>query len=162
VSHVPFVAPTAFVSSQVQLGSDTSVWYRARLAGPVVLEDQVNVQDNAVVEGTPEHPVRIGRRSSLGHNARVIGATIDEACLIAIAATVQPGAHIGAHSIVAAYATVPEGMHVPPNSLVIGQGRILREVRQDEIVRIEHGADEYVRLGREHLATLQRETARKL
>jgi carbonic anhydrase/acetyltransferase-like protein (isoleucine patch superfamily) len=153
VSHDPFVAPTASVSSDVQLGPDTSVFYRARLAGPVVLEEQVNVQDNAVVEGTPEHPVRIGRRSSLGHNARVFGATIEEACLIAIAATVQPGAHVGTHSIIAASATVPQGMHVPPNSLVIGQGRILRQVREDEIARIEHGADEYVRLGREHLAT---------
>ena len=157
MSHDPFIAPTASVSAEAQLGADTSVFYRARLSGPVVLEDQVNVQDNAVVEGTPEHPVRIGRRSSLGHNARVFGATIDEACLIAIAATVQPGAHVGAHSIIAANATVPEGMQVPPNSLVIGNGRILRQVREQEIARIEHGADEYVRLGREHLATLQSE-----
>jgi carbonic anhydrase/acetyltransferase-like protein (isoleucine patch superfamily) len=119
-----------------------------------VLEDQVNVQDNAVVEATPEHPVRLGRRTSLGHNARVVGATIDEACLIAIAATVLPGAHVGTHSIVAASATVPEGMHVPPRSLVIGQGRILRTVRDDEVARIERGADDYVRLGREHRATL--------
>ena len=155
MSHDPFIAPTASVSSDAHLGPDTSVFYRARLSGPVVLEEQVNVQDNAVVEGTPEHPVRIGRRSSLGHNARVLGATIDEACLIAIAATVLPGAHVGTHSIVAANATVPEDTQVPPNSLVIGQGRILRQVREDEIARIEHGADEYVRLGREHLATLR-------
>jgi gamma-carbonic anhydrase len=153
VSHDPFVAPTASVSADAQLGRDTSVFYCARLAGPVLLEEQVNIQDNAVVEGTPEHPVRIGRRTSLGHNARVFGATVEEACLIAIAATVQPAARVGTHSIIAANATVPEGMHVPPNSLVIGQGRILRQVREDEIARIEHGADEYVRLGREHLAT---------
>ena len=155
MSHDPFIAPTASVSSDAQLGPDTSVFYRARLNGPVVLEEQVNVQDNALVEGTPGHPVRIGRRSSLGHNARVLGATIDEACLIAIAATVLPGAHVGTHSIVAASATVPEGTQVPPNSLVIGHGRILRQVREDEIARIEHGANEYVRLGREHLATLR-------
>ena len=155
MSHDPFIAPTASVSAEARLAADTSVFYRARLSGPVVLEEQVNVQDNAVVEGTPEHPVRIGRRTSLGHNARVLGATIEEACLIAIAATVQPGAHIGSHSIIAANATVPEGMHVPPKSLVIGQGRILRPVREDEIARIERGADEYVRLGREHLRTLR-------
>ena len=155
MSHDPFVAQTAAVASDVQLGPDTSVFYCARLSGPAVLEEQVNVQDNAVVEGTPGHPVRIGRRTSLGHNARVFGATIEEACLIAIGATLLPGAHVGAHSIIAANATVPEGMHVPPNSLVIGQGRILRQVREDEIGRIEHGADEYVRLGREHLATQQ-------
>jgi len=154
VSQEPFVAPTASVSADVQLGPESSVFYNARLSGPVVLEAQVNIQDNAVVEGTPEHPVRIGRRTSLGHNARVFGATIEDACLIAIAATVLPGARVGAHSIIAANATVPENMQVPPNSLVIAQGRILRQVREDEIARIEHGANEYVRLGREHLSTL--------
>jgi carbonic anhydrase/acetyltransferase-like protein (isoleucine patch superfamily) len=155
VSHEPFVAPTASLSGEVHLSPESSVWYGARLRGPIVLEEQVNVQDNAVVEAAPEHPVRIGRRTSLGHNARVVGATIDDACLIAIAATVLPGAHVGTHSIVAASATVPEGLQVPPNSLVIGQGRILRDVREDEVARIERGADDYVRLGREHLSTLQ-------
>ena len=157
MSHAPFVAPTASVSAEVRLSAESSVWYCARVQGPIVLEEQANIQDNAVVEATPDHPVRIGRRTTLGHNARVFGATIEEACLIAIAATVLPGAHIGAHSIVAASATVPEGMHVPPSSLVIGHGRVLRPVREDEIARIERGADEYVRLGREHLATFQRQ-----
>ena len=155
MSREPFVAPTASLSAEVRLSSESSVWYGARLRGPIVLKEQANVQDNAVVEATPEHPVRIGRRTSLGHNARVVGATIDDACLIAIAATVLPGAHVGTHSIVAASATVPEGMRVPSNSLVIGQGRVLRAVRDDEVARIERGADDYVRLSREHRSTLQ-------
>src|SRR5947207_2418528 len=86
---------------------------------------QANVQDNCVVEATPGHSVRIGARVSLGHNARVVGATIDERALIAIGARVLSGAHIGSFSIVAANATVPEDMLVPPRKLVIGHGRIL-------------------------------------
>ena len=77
--------------------------------------------------------MRIGARVTLGHNARVFGATIDERSMIAIGATVLPGAHVGAHSIVAANATVPEGMDVPPRTLVIGNGRMLREVTEAEI-----------------------------
>ena len=150
MTRQPFVARTACVSEDVKLGDECSVWYGARVSGEVTVEEQANIQDNAVVEG----PTRIGRRTTLGHNAHVFGATIDEACLIAIAATVHPGAHIGTHSIVAANATVPAGMQVPPNSLVIGEGRILRQVGEQEIERIEYGADEYVRLGREHLQTL--------
>ncbi len=119
-------------------------------AAPVEVGPQANVQDNCIVEARPGHPVRIGARVSLGHNARVFGATIDERSLIAISATVLAGAHVGANSIVAANATVPEGMHVPPRSLVIGHGRILRAVTEAEIERIEHGATDYVRLGREY------------
>jgi hypothetical protein len=43
-------------------------------------------------------------------------------------------------------------MLVPERALVVGQGRVVREVTQAEIDRIEHGADEYIRLAREHRA----------
>jgi carbonic anhydrase/acetyltransferase-like protein (isoleucine patch superfamily) len=135
------------------MAAESGVFPGATLNGEaayVEIGPQANVQDNCLVEGTPGHPVRIGARVSLGHNARVYGATIDERALIAIAATVLPGAHVGTYAIVAANATVPEGMHVPPRTLVIGQGRILRQVTDAEIARIEHGATEYARLAREY------------
>ncbi len=139
------------------MGAESSVFYCAVLRGEaayVEIGPQANVQDNCVVEGTPGHPVRIGARVSLGHNARVFGATIEERSLIAIGATVSPGAHIGAQSIVAANATVPEGMVVPPCTLVIGHGRLLRTVTEAEIARIEHGATDYARLSREYRSRL--------
>jgi carbonic anhydrase/acetyltransferase-like protein (isoleucine patch superfamily) len=148
-----FIAPGAHLSGDVRMGEESSVWFGAVLRGEaafVELGAQANVQDNCLVEATPGHPVRIGARVSLGHNARVLGATIDERALIAIGATVLPGAHIGSHSIVAANATVPEGMVVPPGKLVIGHGRILRDVTDAEIERIEHGATDYARLCREY------------
>jgi carbonic anhydrase/acetyltransferase-like protein (isoleucine patch superfamily) len=80
----------------------------------------------------------------------VYGAIIEAAALIAIGATIRPGARVGTHAIVAANAVVPEGMHVPPGKLVIGQGRILRDVTDAEIRRIESGATEYARLSREY------------
>src|SRR4051794_10404900 len=150
-----FVAPGAVVAGDVRMGDDASIWFGAVVRGEaahVSIEAQANVQDNAVVEATPGHPVRIGSRTTLGHNARVFGATIDASAMIAIGATVMPGARVGKHSIVAANATVPEGMQVPPRTLVIGNGRLLREVRQEEIDRIERGADGYVRLTREYLS----------
>jgi carbonic anhydrase/acetyltransferase-like protein (isoleucine patch superfamily) len=154
---VSFVAPNAQVSGDVRLGADSNVWYSARLAGesaPVELAEGANVQDNGVVEGTPGHPAFIGAGCTLGHNARVFGALVEERSMIAIGATVLPGARIGAQSIVAANATVPERMQVPPQSLVIGNGRILRQVTQAEIERIDRGARDYVRLSREHRASI--------
>jgi carbonic anhydrase/acetyltransferase-like protein (isoleucine patch superfamily) len=151
-----WVAPGARVVGEVQMAEESSLWYCSVLDGsaaPVSLGPQANVQDNCVVAGAPGYPVHIGARVSLGHNARVMGAIVEERSLIAIGATVRPGAVIGARSIVAANATVPEGMHVPPRSLVIGNGRILRSVTEAEIERIEHGADDYVRLSREHHLT---------
>ena len=148
-----FVAPGARVEGDVHLNNESSVWFGAVVRGvdaPVTVEAQANIQDNCVVEGTPGHPARIGARATLGHNARVLGAAIDASAMVAIGATVLPGARVGTHSIVAANATVPEGMRVPPRTLVIGHGRLLRAVTQAEIDRIEHGADGYVRLTREY------------
>ena len=153
IANDAYVAQGAVLIGDVRMAAESSVFHGTVLRGeaaPVELGPQANVQDNCVVEGTAGHPARIGARTSLGHNARVVGATIEERSLIAIGATVLEGAHIGAQSIVAANATVPEGMVVPPRTLVIGHGRLLREVTEAEIVRIEHGATDYARLGREY------------
>ena len=151
-----YVAPGARLIGDVRLASESTVFHGALLRGeaaPIEVGMQANVQDNCVVEATPGHPVRIGARVSLGHNARVYGATIQERSLIAIGATVLPGARVGMHSIIAANATVPENVQVPPRTLVIGHGRMLRPVTDAEIERIERGADEYARLGRDYRGT---------
>ena len=148
-----YVAPGATVVGDVRMASESSVFHGSVLRGEadfVEIGSQANVQDNCVVEATPGHPVRIGARTSLGHNARVYGATIEPSSLIAIGASVLAGANVGTNSIIAANATVPEGMQVPPRSLVIGQGRILRQVTQAEIDRVERGATDYARLNREY------------
>ncbi|MDQ6671208.1 MAG: gamma carbonic anhydrase family protein [Chloroflexota bacterium] len=149
-----YIAPNARLTGDVRLAAESSVWFGSLVSGeaaPVEIGPQANIQDNCVVQGTPGHPVSIGARVTLGHNARVFGATVGERSMVAIGATVLPGAHVGTHAIVAANATVPEGMLVPTGTLVIGNGRLLRAVTEAEIERIERGATEYVRLSREYL-----------
>jgi carbonic anhydrase/acetyltransferase-like protein (isoleucine patch superfamily) len=148
-----YVAPGATVLGDVRMASESSVFPGAVLNGiaaPIEILAQANVQDNCIVEATPGHPVSIGERTTLGHNARVYGATVEASAMIAIGATVLSGAHVGRNAIVAANAVVPEGMRVPPRTLVIGHGRQLRDVSEAEIQRIESGATGYVRLGREY------------
>jgi carbonic anhydrase/acetyltransferase-like protein (isoleucine patch superfamily) len=150
---VKYVAPGARVIGSVRMAAETSLWFGAQLRGeaaPVEIDAQANVQDNSLVEGTPGQPAFIGAGCSLGHNSRVFGAIVEARSLIAIGATVMPGARVGAQSIIAANATVPIGMHVPPRSLVIGNGRILRQVTEAEIERIDRGARDYAQLTREY------------
>lgn len=153
LSPSAYVAPGATLVGDVRMADESSVYHGAVLRGeaaPVEIGAQANVQDNCVIEATPGHPVRIGARVSVGHNARVYGAIVEERALIAIGATVLPGARVGSTSIVAANAVVPEHMLVPPHKLVIGHGRILRDVTDAEVERIEHGATEYARLNAEY------------
>ncbi|PPS86385.1 gamma carbonic anhydrase family protein [Streptomyces sp. MH60] len=131
-----FVAPTASVVGDVTLHAGASVWYGAVLRGDVErisVGASSNVQDNCTLHADPGFPVTVGERVSIGHNAVVHGATVEDDCLIGMGATVLNGAVIGAGSLVAAQALVPQGMRVPPGSLVAGvPAKVKRELTEEE------------------------------
>ncbi|MEU0653785.1 gamma carbonic anhydrase family protein [Streptomyces albogriseolus] len=131
-----FVAPTASVIGDVTLHAGASVWYGAVLRGDVesiAVGASSNVQDNCTLHADPGFPVTVGERVSVGHNAVVHGATVEDDCLIGMGATVLNGAVIGAGSLVAAQALVPQGMRVPPGSLVAGvPAKVRRELTREE------------------------------
>jgi len=136
-----FVAPGAALIGRVTLGEATSVWYAAVLRGDVHeirLGARCNVQDGAVLHGTlDEFPVVLGDEVSVGHQATVHGATIEDGALIGIGARVLDGARVGAGALIAAGAVVREGMVVPPHCLVVGvPGVVKRELtaREREVV----------------------------
>ncbi|MER8114613.1 gamma carbonic anhydrase family protein [Streptomyces sp. SID8366] len=131
-----FVAPTASVIGDVTLSAGASVWYGAVVRGDVetiTVGARANVQDNVTLHADPGFPVTIGERVSIGHNAVVHGATVEDDCLVGMGATVLNGAVIGAGSLVAAQALVPQGMVVPAGSLVAGvPAKVRRELSAEE------------------------------
>jgi carbonic anhydrase/acetyltransferase-like protein (isoleucine patch superfamily) len=149
-----FVAPTSSVIGDVTLHAGTSVWYGAVLRGDVeriTVGAGSNVQDNCTLHADPGFPVTVGERVSIGHNAVVHGATVEDDCLIGMGATVLNGAVIGAGSLVAAQALVPQGMRVPPGSLVAGvPAKVRRELTAEELKGIRLNGDVYTGLARSH------------
>ncbi|MGW7267957.1 gamma carbonic anhydrase family protein [Streptomyces sp. NPDC054842] len=151
-----FTAPTSVVLGEVTLGAGASLWYGAVLradGGPIVVGADSNIQDNCTLHVDPGFPVTIGERVSVGHNAVVHGATVEDDCLIGMGATVLNGAVIGAGSLVAAQALVPQGMRVPPGSLVAGvPAKVKRELTAEECEGIALNGAFYVELARTHRA----------
>lgn len=145
---MPFIHPTAVIIGNVILGRDASVWPTAVLRGDadaIVIGDETNVQDGAVVHVDPGCPVRVGHRVTIGHRAVIHGCTIEDDCLIGIGAIILNGAVIGTGSVIGAGAVVREGMVVPPGSLVLGvPGVVVRAVDDELRARIVHGAAAYV------------------
>lgn len=95
-----FVSPTSVVIGDVTLGAGASVWYGAVLradCGPIVIGAGSNVQDNCSLHVDPGFPITVGERVSVGHNAVLHGATVEDDCLIGMGATVLNGAVIGAY-----------------------------------------------------------------
>lgn len=157
-----FVARTAVIIGDVEIGRQSSVWYGAVVRGDenyIRIGSRTNVQDNAVCHVTgPDHPLVIGDYVTVGHGAVVHGCTVASHCVIGMGAVVLDGAVVGEGSIVAAGAVVTEGFQVPPRSLVAGTpARVKRELDAADRARIEAFAESYLELTRIYLEESARE-----
>ncbi|MGW3650097.1 gamma carbonic anhydrase family protein [Streptomyces sp. NPDC000878] len=154
VDEEAFVAPTSTVIGDVTLEAGASVWYGAVLRGDVErisVGADSNIQDNCTLHADPGFPVTIGERVSVGHNAVVHGATVEDDCLIGMGATVLNGAVIGTGSLVAAQALVPQGMQIPPGSLVAGvPAKVRRNLTDEEQQGVTLNGTHYAQLAKAH------------
>ena len=143
-----FIAPTAVLRGDVTVGPRSSVWFNAVIRGdlaPIVIGEDTNVQDGAILHVEVDGPATLGSRVTVGHMALVHGAVVEDECLISMGAMVLSGARIGTNSIIGAGTLVKEGWQVPPRSVVLGvPGRIIRQVTDAEIERIQKNWAVYV------------------
>lgn len=151
-----FLAETATVIGDVEIGARSSVWYGVVLRGDVYhirIGDEVSVQDNTVVHVTSgRHPTLIGNRVTIGHSAVLHGCTISDHCLIGMGAVVMDRAVIGEHCIVGAGALVTPGTEIPPGHLVIGSpARAKRALTDEERKWTATSAAHYVELAARYL-----------
>lgn len=156
VAESAWIAPSADVVGDVELGDHASVWYGCVLRGdiaPIRVGAHTNVQDLTTVHVDVGQPCRIGERVGIGHRAIVHGCTIGDRALIGMGAVVLSGCEIGEGSLVAAGAVVTEGMVVPPGSLVVGvPGKVVREVDDALRERMEATVTHYRALKDRHAA----------
>lgn len=119
-----YLAETAVIIGDVVVGKDCSIWYGAVLRGDVNsirIGDRVNVQDGAVIHTLYQKSVSIlGDDVSVGHNAVIHGATIENGALIGMGAIVLDHAVVGEGAIIAAGALVLSGTKVEPGSIYAG------------------------------------------
>lgn len=156
---LPQIAPSAYVDDSahvignVAIGERASVWPNCTIRGDVnsiTIGDETNIQDNSTLhcdEGL--FPLVIGNGVTVGHQAMLHGCTIEDECLIGIAAVVLNGARIGKGSVVAAAALVPEGATIPPYSLAMGvPAKVRRGITLDEAERFRLNTQHYVELSK--------------
>jgi carbonic anhydrase/acetyltransferase-like protein (isoleucine patch superfamily) len=149
-----FIAPGAFVVGRVTVGPGASVWYNAVIRGDsevIVISDESNIQDLAMVHADPGFPCVVGKRVSVGHRVILHGCTVEDGCLIGMGAVVLNGVRVGMGSVIGAGAVLVEGMEVPPGSLVLGvPARIVRPVDESMRGRIDHAWRHYVSQAKRH------------
>lgn len=154
-----FLAPTAVVTGDVELGDDVSFWFHTAARGDVNwmrIGPRTNVQDGTVLHVTHEtHPLVIGAGVVVGHAAVLHGCTIEDGALIGIGARVLDGAVVERGAQVGAGAVVTPGTRVPAGHLALGvPAKPVRPLTDEESRAIEEIAARYVALKERYRAAL--------
>jgi carbonic anhydrase/acetyltransferase-like protein (isoleucine patch superfamily) len=155
-----YVAPEAIVIGRVTLGERASVWPGAVLRADddtIVIGDDTNIQDGAVLHVDPGCPMVVGANVTIGHQAMLHGCTIGDGALIGIGALVYNKAVIGRESVVGAGAIVTEGKTFPERSLIVGMpAKLMRQLDDAALEGLRANIDAYVKRGATYRAQLKR------
>jgi len=143
-----YVAPGASVIGDVQLGLGVSIWFNAVVRADndvIVLGDGTNIQDGAVLHVDSGHPIALGQRVTVGHQAMLHGCSVGDGSLIGINAVVLNDAVIGKHCLIGANALVTEGMKIPDGSLVLGSpAKVVKQLDDKALDMMDAGAQHYI------------------
>jgi carbonic anhydrase/acetyltransferase-like protein (isoleucine patch superfamily) len=146
-----WVADSAQVIGNVDLGANASVWFGVVIRGDnetIRIGRNTNVQDLSVLHSDPGVPLTLGDNVSVGHQVMLHGCTIGEGSLVGIQAVVLNNARIGRNCIVGAGSVVTEGKEFPDNSLIIGSpARLVRTLDEKGLQMLRRVADHYVENG---------------
>lgn len=157
--HGVWVAPNATVIGDVRLGDGASVWWNAVLRGdndPITIGAGTNIQDGSVLHTDLGVPLTLGRDVTVGHLVMLHGCTVGDGALIGIGSVILNRAVIGAHSLVGARSLVPEGKVYPDGVLLMGSpAKVVRELTEEEIAKLEKSARHYEENARRYRETLQ-------
>lgn len=155
-----WIADSAQVMGDVQVGADASVWFGTVVRGDtstITIGEGTNVQDASVLHADLGMPLVIGRHVTVGHQVMLHGCTIGDESLIGIGAIVLNGAKIGKNCLVGAGALVTEGKEFPDGSMIIGSpARVVRQLTPEQIQGLRQSAQHYIDNARRFRAGLRK------
>ena len=157
-----FVAETAVIIGDVEMGPQSSVWYNCVVRGDVNrirIGARSNVQDLSMLHVThkkhaddPGAPLIIGDDVTIGHSVTLHGCTLQNGCFIGMQAMVMDRAVVGEGALIGARALVTEGTIVPPQTLWVGApAKYKRDLTPEEIAWLSKSADNYVKYALQYI-----------
>jgi carbonic anhydrase/acetyltransferase-like protein (isoleucine patch superfamily) len=155
IASSAFVAPTAVLIGDVEVGEESSIWFGTVLRGdngPIRVGARTSIQDNSVIHVSAENQTIIGDDCTIGHCAVLEDCVIENGALIGSNAVILNDALVGAKSLIGAGSVVGVGVRIP--SAVVAAGapaEVKKKLEGDAIWWIEHASPEYVALSRSYL-----------
>ena len=111
-----FIAPTAAIIGDVEIGAASSVWFHCVLRGDtnlIRIGRRTNIQDGSIVHvNAGDFSTHIGDEVTIGHAAIIHACTLHDRAFVAMGATVLDGAVIEEGGVLAAGGLLPPGKRI--------------------------------------------------
>ena len=157
-----FIAETAVIIGDVQIGPQSSIWYNVVVRGDVNsirIGARSNMQDLSMLHvthkkhaGDPGAPLIIGDDVTIGHSVTLHGCTLENGCFIGMQAIVMDKVVVGEGALVGARSLVTEGTVLPPHTLWVGApAKYKRDLTPDEIAWLQKSAGNYVKYALQYI-----------
>jgi carbonic anhydrase/acetyltransferase-like protein (isoleucine patch superfamily) len=149
-----FVAPTAVLIGDVEVGEESSIWFGAVLRGdngPIRVGARTSVQDNAVLHVTTL--TQIDDDVTIGHAAVMEDCHVKRHALIGSNCVLLNGCVVGEGSLIAAGSVVGERVEIPDGVLAAGvPAKVKKPIEGAAAKWVEIASEEYVHLSRSYIA----------
>jgi len=149
-----YIAESAVVEGDVELGEGTNIWHHCAIRGdvaPIRVGKRVNVQESSILHVDYNVPLEIADDVLIGHCCVVHCRSIGSRTMIGIRASILDHCEIGEDCIIAAGAVVTPDTKIPDGSVVMGiPGKVVRQIRDQEREYIRRVLDTYQQLAQEY------------
>ena len=160
IAATAWVADSAQVIGNVDLGEEASVWFGCVLRGDnelMRIGARCNIQDGAILHSDPGFALTLGEGVSVAHQVMLHGCTIGTGTLVGIQAVVLNGARIGKNCLVGAGALVTEGKEFPDGSMILGSpAKVVRALTPEQIEGLGRVSEHYVKNARRYRLGLRK------
>jgi carbonic anhydrase/acetyltransferase-like protein (isoleucine patch superfamily) len=151
-----FIAPSADIIGDVEIGSLSGIWYGVVIRGDVAeirIGDRTNIQDGTVIHVTRNgHPTHIGSGVTIGHRALLHACRLEDSCFVGMGAVIMDDVVVESGAMVAAGALVTPGKNVPKGQIWAGNpAKYFRDLTEKESAFIKISEENYVKHVYEYL-----------
>jgi gamma-carbonic anhydrase len=155
-----FIAPGAAVIGDVEIGSETGIWFHCLVRGDiniVRIGARTNIQDGTIVHvDSGGFATHIGDDVTVGHNAVIHACTLKNRAFVGISATVLDGAVIEEGGMLGAGGLLTPGKVIGRNELWVGApAKLVRVMSDEERKRFDRNAEVYRQLAARFRAGLR-------
>ena len=155
IAATAFVAPTAVLIGDVEVGEESSIWFGVVIRGdngPIRIGARTSIQDNSVVHVSHDSTTVVGDDCTVGHSVTMEDCVIENGALIGSNAVVLNGAVVGTRALVAAGSVVPNNARIPPETLNAGVPAVVkRKLEGASLGWVLNTPASYVNLSRAYL-----------